>query len=62
MERDNSEDLDVDGKILKWIFKKWDGGVDWIDLPRDRHKRRTVVNTAMYLRVPKIEGSFTTRS
>jgi hypothetical protein len=25
------EDLDVDGKIiLKWIFKKWYGGMDWI--------------------------------
>jgi hypothetical protein len=19
-------------KILKWIFKKWNGGLDWIDL------------------------------
>jgi hypothetical protein len=27
------EGLGVHGKIiLKWIFKSWDGGVDWIDL------------------------------
>jgi hypothetical protein len=25
------EDLDVDGNIvLKWSFKKWDWGMDWI--------------------------------
>jgi len=27
------QDLSVEGRtILKWIFKKWDGGVDCIDL------------------------------
>jgi len=24
-ERDHFEDLGVDGRILQWIFKKWDG-------------------------------------
>jgi hypothetical protein len=23
--RDHSEDLDVDGKIIEWIFRKWVG-------------------------------------
>jgi hypothetical protein len=35
-ERDEFEGLCVDGRtILKLIFKKWDGGMDWIDLARD---------------------------
>jgi hypothetical protein len=33
MERDFIEHLGADGRlILKWIFKKWDGGMDWIDV------------------------------
>ena len=32
-ERDHLEDPDIDGRIiLRWIFRKWDGGMDWIDL------------------------------
>ena len=32
-ERDQMEDLGVEMEIiLKLIFKKWDGGVDWFDL------------------------------
>jgi len=32
-EKDHLENLGIYGKIIiKWIFKKWDGGVDWIDL------------------------------
>jgi hypothetical protein len=32
-ERDHLENLGVDGRIIiKWIFKKWDGDMDWIDL------------------------------
>jgi len=36
-ERDNLDDTGVDGSImLTWIFKMWDGGMDWIDLAQDR--------------------------
>jgi len=38
--------------ILRWIFKKWDGGMDWIDLDQDRDRCRTLVSTVMNLRVP----------
>jgi hypothetical protein len=32
-ERDHLENLGVNGGIIiKCIFKKWDGGMDWIDL------------------------------
>ena len=38
MEGDHFEDLDVDGRtILKRSFKKWKGGMDWIDLAQDRY-------------------------
>jgi hypothetical protein len=24
--------------VSRWIFKKWDGGMDWIDLAQDRDR------------------------
>jgi hypothetical protein len=46
------EDPGVDGRIiLKWIFKKWDGGMEWIDMAQDRDRWRAVVNAVMKLRV-----------
>jgi hypothetical protein len=31
------EDPGIDGRILiKWIFKKRDGGMDWIDIAQER--------------------------
>jgi hypothetical protein len=47
------EDPGVDGRIiLKWIFERLGGGVDWIDLAQDRDRWRAVVNAVMNLRVP----------
>jgi hypothetical protein len=52
-EGDHLEDPGVDGMIiLKWIFKKWMGGMDWIDLAQDRDRWRFLVNAVMNLRIP----------
>jgi hypothetical protein len=59
-EGDHLGDPDVDGRIiLKLIFKKWDGSMDWIELAQDwielaqdRDRWRALVNAVMKLRVP----------
>jgi hypothetical protein len=43
----------LDGRIiLKWIFRKWDGGMEWIDLAQDRDRWRAFLETVMNLGVP----------
>jgi len=52
-ERDHLEDPSVDGRIIvKWIFRKLGGGMDWIDLAQIRDSWRALVNAVMKLRVP----------
>ena len=51
-ERDHLEDPDIDGRIiLKWIFRKWGGGKDWICVAQNRGRWRTLVNAVMFHRV-----------
>ena len=52
-ERGHLEDLGVYGRvILKWIFEKWDEGMDWIDLAQNRDRWWALVNAVMNLWVP----------
>jgi len=52
-EIDNLEDPGIDRRImLRWILRKWDGSMDWIDLAQDRDRWQTLVNMIMNLWVP----------
>jgi len=60
-ERDHLEDPVVDGRIiLRWIFGRWAGGMEWIDLAEDRDRWRGIVNAVMHPRVPQNAGNFVT--
>ena len=51
--KDILEDACVDGRIiLRWIFRKWVEGMDWIYLAQDRNSWRALLNAVMDLRVP----------
>ena len=44
---------DVDWSIiLRCIFRKWHGGMDWIDLTQDRCRWRPHIIAVINLRVP----------
>ena len=50
-ERDYLADPSVDGRIiLRWIFRKWDRGMDWIELAEYRNRWRTLVKVTMNFR------------
>ena len=62
-EGDHLEDPGVDGIIiLKPIFEKWDGGMDWIDLTQNKDRLLAVVDAVIKLRVSKNAGNFLTSS
>jgi len=42
-----------DGRIiLRCIFRKWDGGMDWIKLAQDRDRLWEILNAVMNLWIP----------
>jgi hypothetical protein len=52
-ERDHLEDPGIDGRIiLRWIFRKWDGDMDWIDLAQNRERWQALVNAVMNIPFP----------
>ena len=54
--RDRNNHLEETGVveriILRWIFRKWDGCTDWIDLAQNRDRWWALVNAKMNLRFP----------
>jgi hypothetical protein len=58
--RSHLEAIGVDGRtILKYIYKKCDGGMDWIDLAQDGDRWRALLNAVMNLLVPINAGNLT---
>jgi len=52
-QRNHLEDPGVDGRIiLKLTFRKWYGGMNWIDLAQNRDRWKELVNAVMNLLIP----------
>jgi hypothetical protein len=48
----------IDGRlILKWIIKKWNEGLDWNELARNRKRWRAAVYVMMNFRLPYNAGN-----
>jgi len=45
------------GKILKWILRKWDADMDWIDLSQDEDRWRVAVNALVDIWFPYSAGN-----
>jgi len=50
--KDNLEDLGLDGRISKWVFRKQKCGRTWICLVQDRQKWWAPANTSMDIQLP----------
>jgi hypothetical protein len=51
------EESGVNGRIiLKWIFERLNGNVEWIDLVQDRERWRAFVKVVMKLGFHKMRG------
>jgi hypothetical protein len=60
-ERNHLEDPDVDGRIIRRIYKLWEGGgggMNWTNLTQDRDRWRALVNAVMNFRVQYNAGNF----
>jgi hypothetical protein len=50
-EKEYLGDPGVDGRIIfRWIFRKWDGGMDCIDMAQNKDRWQALVNVVMNLR------------
>jgi hypothetical protein len=48
-------DPGIDGSIiLRWIFRKWDGVMDWFDLAHNWDRWLAFVNVVMNLQVSSV--------
>jgi hypothetical protein len=57
----NLEDLGEDGRVLKWIFKNWDGRMGWIDMAHDRDMGWGLVDAVTNLRFSLNSGKLLSR-